>query len=42
MVGKKNMETELFVAIYKELLNRGLLTEAEYQKLILNLQTEEK
>lgn len=36
------METELFIAIYKELLSRGLLTEAEYQKLILNLQKGEK
>jgi len=33
------METELLVAIYKELLTKGLLTEAEYQKLILKLQT---
>lgn len=32
------METELLMAIYRELLRRGLLTETEYEKLIVNLQ----
>ena len=32
------METELIVAIYKELLSKGLLTEEEYQRLVRNLQ----
>lgn len=32
------MEIELFLAIYKELRNNGLLTEEEYQSLVRNLQ----
>ena len=36
------MENNLLIAIYKELLKQELLTEEEYQRLLRNLQVEER
>ena len=36
------MENNLLIAIYEELLKQELLTEEEYQRLLRNLQVEEK